>query len=67
MQVLAAFIVRIVHFNVLKKETFKVLSRSHTYNVLEAQQPKSDLGRLTGEVSRSHTIRHTAGSVPLNE
>ena len=32
-QVLSAFIVRIVDFNVLKKEIFKVLSRSYTCNV----------------------------------
>jgi hypothetical protein len=32
-----------------------------------AQQPKSGLGRLSVEVSRSHTHTHTLGRTPLNE
>jgi hypothetical protein len=32
-----------------------------------AQQPKSGLGRLIVEVSRSHISRHTLGRTPLNE
>jgi hypothetical protein len=32
-----------------------------------AQQPNSNLGRLILEVSRSHTIRHTAVRTPLDE
>jgi len=51
------------------------IRHNEQFFVSVAQQPKSSLGRLSVEVSRSHTIRHThthtnthaLGRTPLNE